>query len=368
MPRRLSYQDMQDLIAGAIVLGCGGGGDPAMAQAMVDEVFAQGKEFSLLDPKELHPDDWVCILGHVGGGIEPKEREMVKDLPRVWPVPILIAEEELAKYLQVEFQAYLPSEIGAGNTVTPLYVAAMRGKAVIDGDAAGGRAKPEIIISTTHLLGIPVTPLALASYFGDTLILKDSSSDDRVEKICRYLARVSGGRVAAARCPSQGKQILPAVHPYSISMAIQAGKTIREAKGKIIEALVNLLQGSKRFIGHVESFSREEKDGFMWGEILLQGNGEFSGERYKIWYKNENLIAWKGNRLDMTCPDAIIILDARTGMGLYNWGNQFHPGREVAVVGLPAAPLWNSEKGYKIFGPSHFGFDFPPKQIHLGHD
>jgi DUF917 family protein len=367
MPRQLSYQDMQDLIAGAIVLGCGGGGDPAMAEAMVDEVFAQGKEFILLDPKELQPEDWVCILGHVGGGIEPKEREMIKDLPRVWPVPILVAEEELAKYLEVEFQAYLPSEIGAGNTVTPMYVAAMRGKAVIDGDAAGGRAKPELIISTTHLMGIPVTPLALANNFGDTMILKNSSSDDRVEKICRYLARVSGGRVAAARCPSQGKGILPAVYPRSISMAIRAGQIIREEKEKAIEALIKLFKGSKRFAGQVESFSREEKDGFMWGEIILRGSSEFSGEFYKIWYKNENLISWKGNQLDMTCPDAIIILDARTGNGLYNWGDQFYPGREVTVVGLPAAPFWNDPRAYQIFGPSHFGFDFPPKPMQLGH-
>ncbi len=368
MPRRLSYQDMQDLISGAIILGCGGGGDPAMAQAMVDEVFSKGKEFSLLDPKELRPDDWVCILGHVGGGVDPKEREMVKDLPRIWPYPILIAEEELAKYLQVDFRTYLPSEIGAGNTVSPLYVAAMRGKSVIDGDAAGGRAKPELTISTTHLLGIPVPPVALANYNGDSLIVKNSSGDDRVEKICRYLARVSGGRVAAARCPSQGREILPAIHPYSISLAMQSGKTVREEKEKAVEALIKVLNASKRLIGQVESFSREERDGFMWGEIFFKGIREFSGKTLRIWYKNENLIAWKDRELDMTCPDAIVILDAQTGKGLYNWGDHFYQGREVAVIGIPAAPLWNCAKGYEIFGPRHFGFDFPPKQIQAEHD
>ena len=363
MPRKLSYQDMQDLITGAVILGCGGGGDPAMAQAMVDEAYTKGKEFSLLDPKELGPEDWVCILGNVGGGIDPREREMVKDLPRLWPHPILIAEQELAKHMQVQFRAYLCSEIGAGNSVTPLYVAAMLGKSVIDGDAAGGRAKPELIISTTHLLGISVTPIALANYFGDSLILKNSSGDDRVEKICRYLARVSGGRIAAARCPSPGKQIMPAIYPYSISLAIQAGRVVREQKERAVEAVIEVLEGSKRFLGRVESFSREEKDGFMWGEIFLKGIHEFSMEKLKIWYKNENLMVWKNDILDMTCPDAIIILDAQTGKGLYNWGDHFYQGREVAVIGIPAAPCWNSSKGYEIFGPEHFGFKFPPKQI-----
>jgi DUF917 family protein len=268
--------------------------------------------------------------------------------------------------MRVEFRAYLSSEIGAGNTVAPLYVAAMLGKSVIDGDAAGGRAKPELIISTTHLFGIPVTPIALANYFGDSLILKNSSGDDRAEKICRYLARVSGGRVAAARCPSPGKQILPAIHPFSISLAIQAGRVIREEKERAVEAVVEVLKGSTRFLGRVESFSREEKDGFMWGEIFLKGTQEFSGDRLKIWYKNENLIIWKNDVLDMTCPDGIVILDAQTGKGLYNWGDHFYQGREVAVIGIPAAPCWNSSKGYEIFGPEHFGFKFPPKQICAG--
>ncbi len=90
----------------------------------------------------------------------------------------------------------------------------------------------------------------------------------------------------------------------------------------------------------------------------------FSGDRLKIWYKNENLVVWKNDALDMTCPDAIVILDAQTGKGLYNWGDHFYQGREVAVVGIPAAPCWNSLKGYEIFGPEHFGFNFAPKQIH----
>jgi len=363
MPRKLSYQDMQDLISGALILGCGGGGDPVMGHAMVEEVFSKGKEFSLLDPKELGLDDWVCILGHVGGGVEPREKEMVKDLHRIWPNPILIAEQELATYMKVEFRAYLSSEIGAVNTVLPLYVAALFGKSVIDGDAAGGRAKPELFISTTNLLEIPATPIALANYFGESMILKNSSSDTRAEEICRYLARVSGGRVAAARCPSQGKQILPAIHPYSVSLAIQAGRVIREKRERAVDAVTEVLKGSKRFIGRIESFSREEKGGFMWGEIYLKGIQKFSGDKLKIWYKNENLIAWKNDVLEITCPDAIVILDAQTGKGLYNWGDHFYQGREVAVIGIPAATCWNSSRGHEIFGPQHFGFNFRPKQI-----
>ncbi len=361
MVRKLSYQDMMDLIAGGVILGCGGGGDPANAIAMVDEIFTQGKEFTLLDPRALDGEDWVCILGYVGGGIEPKEKELVKDLKRVWPHPIAIAARELASHLRVEFKAYLPSEIGAGNTVTPMYIAALQGKSDLDGDAAGGRAKPELAISTTHLAGIATTPAAMATYFGESLILQEALSDERVESLCRYVSRAAGGRVAVARCPGKGSEILRAVHPNSISLAIAAGRSIRENQGDPVKALVKTLHGNLRFRGRVDRFSREERDGFMWGDIFLDGSGNHAGESYKIWFKNENLVAWRNGRLDVTCPEGIVIVDAAQGTGIYNWGNHFAPGREVAVIGVPAVACWRTPKGIEIFGPRHFGFDFDPQ-------
>jgi DUF917 family protein len=357
MLRKLSFEEMQDLISGATILGCGGGGDPMMSKAMVEEVFDTGNTFSLLDPKTLEDDSWVCILGHVGGGIEQKERDLVKNLSRIWKHPITDASKALANYLNVEFNAYLPSEIGAGNTVTPMFVAAMEGKSTIDGDTAGGRAKPELIISTTHLLGISITPLAIATHFGDVLILRESVSDDRVEKVCRYLSRISDGRVAVARCPTRGKDILKAIHPYSISLAINAGKVIREEKEKPVEALIRVLNGSKRFEGYVETFYREEKDGFMWGDIFFKGIKDFEGETFKIWFKNENLIGWRNDKLDISCPDAISIVDSKNGEGLYNWGSNFYQGRQVTIIGIRSIDIWKSEKGLEIFGPRHFGFD-----------
>jgi DUF917 family protein len=361
MVRILSYQDMEDLISGATILGCGGGGNPETSKAMVTEVFEKGKNFSLLDPKVLRDDSWVCILGHVGGGIEQRERDLVKNLERVWKHPISIASKALANYLNIEFDAYLPSEIGAGNTVTPMYIAALEGKSTIDGDAAGGRAKPELIISTTHLLEIPITPLTIATHYGDLFILKKSMSDDRVESLCRYLSRISDGRVAVARCPTRGGQILKAIHPYSISLAINAGKTIREKKEDPVGALIKILNGAKRFEGYLESFYREERDGFMWGDIIIKGGKDFDGESFKIWFKNENLIGWRNGRVDITCPDAIIIVDSINGEGLYNWGNDFYRGREVTIIGMKSIEVWRSARGLEIFGPKHFGFDYSYK-------
>lgn len=357
MERELSYEDMEDLLTGAVLLGCGGGGDPTVARTMIDEVFQRKKKFILVTPQDLSPDAWIAILGHVGGGIDAAERELVRDLKPVWQRPISMASRELASYLAVPFQAYLPSEIGAGNVIAPMFVAALEGVSTLDADVAGGRAKPELIISTTHLHDLPVTPFAVTTQYGDSIIVKSTVSDHRAEQICRYLARVSNGRVAVARCPSPLSLVASALHQGSISKAIEIGRTLRTSGNNRLAALVEVLHGSERFDGRIAAFTREERDGFMWGTIALEGGGAFEGEAYKLWYKNENLMGWRNGELDIACPDAIVLVDAGTGEGIYLWGDHCRQGREVAVIGVPAIALWQSRRGISLFGPGHFGFE-----------
>ena len=361
--RKLSIQEIEDLIEGALVLGSGGGGDPQFARKTVQQVLSQGMEFRLLDPDALRDDAWVCILGYVGGRVEPEEAALTENLPRLWENPIIQAAEELSRYLQVEFDAYLCSEIGAGNTIANLFVAAMEGKPVVDGDAAGKRAKPELSISLTNLTGVPITPLVAATHYGDVTILKQSMGEARAEQLCRYLARASAGRAAVARCPSQGEAIKKAIYPRSISLAIQVGKIIRENPGNPVEGIVEILGGKKIFEGEVEKFSKEGKGGFVWGDIFIKGSHDYKGQKYRVWFKNENLLAWKDDIPDITCPDHIIIVDAESGRGMYNWGDQFEKVKRVAVLGMSAPEIWKSQKGLEIFGPGHFGFDLPYKPL-----
>ncbi|TRO49120.1 DUF917 family protein, partial [Candidatus Bathyarchaeota archaeon] len=56
-------------------------------------------------------------------------------------------------------------------------------------------------------------------------------------------------------------------------------------------------------------------------------------------------------------------LDAKTGQGLSNWGDDFAEGREVAVIGVPADDIWRSPEGLEIFNPGHFGFDIEYRPI-----
>lgn len=46
----------------------------------------------------------------------------------------------------------------------------------------------------------------------------------------------------------------------------------------------------------------ENQEGFNLGELHLEGVDSYKGDAYKIWYKNENQIAYKNDKVHITCP------------------------------------------------------------------
>lgn len=364
--KELSEQEIEDLLHGAKVLGAGGGGEIEWARPMIEEVYSEGKTFSLVDPKDLPDDEYVAIVGLVGGGVPEAVKKKVAGLPRIQKSrnPI-VAATELGNYLNKEIYAFLASEIGAGNSIVPLYVGAMTDRPAVDADCCG-RAKPEIVNSTTNVKGIPVTPLAIVSPFGDRMILREAVNDSRAEDICRYIAIVSGGICGVARCPTMGKDIREGIVPNSITNAIRVGREVRKAieqEQAPVDALIQATGGFKFFEGEVTSFTRKEEGAFMWGEIEFMGGDNSIGDTLRVWYKNEFLISYKNERPFVTCPDTICIVDAATAKGLSNWGDDFQRGRPVVVFGVPAHDLWRTERGLEFFSPKYFGYDIEYKLI-----
>jgi hypothetical protein len=165
--------------------------------------------------------------------------------------------------------------------------------------------------------------------------------------------------VGGVRCPCTGKQAKEALAWGSISLAVKIGALVREDKSDVVDTLVRALDGKLRFVGKVKDFEHDKKAAFNWGTVQLEGTGRFAGQHYKTWYKNENLVSWLNGLVDVTCPDCILAVDARTGEGILNHPGYFPEGREVAVIARAAHEIWMKEKGLALFGPGHFGFDFP---------
>jgi hypothetical protein len=180
------------------------------------------------------------------------------------------------------------------------------------------------------------------------------------------MAVLSGGGCLTMGSPIRGKDLKDSIVRNSVSGSIKLGRSIKEAniKGKDpVDAAVKALGGLLLFRGKVTYFKREERGGFMWGEHRYEGTGDYAKQKFRVWYKNENQVSWLNDEPYVTCPDLLCVLDAKTGDGLSNWGMDFAEGREVAVVGYKIDPLWRTEKGLRIFNPTHFGYDIKYRPI-----
>jgi len=369
--RTLTKQDMSDLLVGTGILGCGGGGSEGLGRQLINAIFDSGKEFSLIDPMEIPDDEYLCITAGVGGGVGKEIKDKLKPYlaPTEKQSPVELqtrtaqrAIRELEALIEKRFFTYVPSEIGPGNTVLPMYLAALEGKPAIDADACG-RAKPEMSLSTTHVAGIPVAPMTMANTIGDLMILKTAADDYRGEDIARYMAVISGGMVSVARAPSIAGRYKQGIVRGSISRGIRLGSIVRSSGEKGLNPAESILKSEPDcvhlFHGKVSSWTRKEEGGFMWGDISLQGLGDFREHRLDVWYKNEYLVTWMDRKPYATCPDSICIIDASSGEGLSAWVPDLNTqiGREVEILGFKADKLWRTDKGIKLFGPRHFGYD-----------
>ena len=109
------------------------------------------------------------------------------------------------------------------------------------------------------------------------------------------------------------------------------------------------------FKGIVSKANYDTVEGFTLGDIYIQGEGEYQGSEYHIWYKNEHMASWKDGKIDVTVPDLICVFDEKANEPLLN--PHIHEGMQVSVIGLPAPEQWRTPRGIEIFGPRYFGID-----------
>ncbi|MFW9986066.1 MAG: DUF917 domain-containing protein [Candidatus Odinarchaeota archaeon] len=357
----LSCKEVNHYITGAKVLACGGGGIEATAHQRISEVYDAGGSFRMVSLEEVPDDELLFIVGSVGGGVSKAAQKLVAQLPRTTTDLYVEAAQRLSKHLGREPFGFIATEIGPGNGVIPMYVAAKLGKVVIDGDCCG-RAKPEIAISTTNLAGLSITPLSMVSPFGDFLILKEAIDDARAEVITRHVAMASGGTVGVARCPASGQHYRRAAIDGSVTRCIRLGQTMDKARAEgkdVVERILAETSGIHLFTGKVTRLDLIDAGGFTTGSVEMRGIFH-TGERQRqegnmrIWFKNEYLAVWFDDTPIASSPDSICVIDTTTGEGIPIGKAELRPKRYLTVFGVPAAPQWRTKKGIELFGPSHF--------------
>jgi DUF917 family protein len=366
MVRILDKTDLSDLCLGATVLGTGGGGSPELGLSLLNRLLEMGKEIKLISVEEV-PDDGIVIHPAMVGSIAPSknrkaelEEYCIKILSE--ESPLLSGLRTLENELSKRICAAVPVEIGGYNTPVAAILATLAGFPFVDGDTIG-RAKPELMMQTYTVLNIPITPMVLTDMKGNSVLVEKVASFKDAERIARAMAVVGGGTIAV-RCPVKGAVLKKSIIPGGVTKAIEIGKTLREAERNQkdpVQSVIKASQGTELFKGTVNRFEWEDRDGFLWGTITIQGEDRYQGHEFKVWLKNENLISWLDGKPYVLTPDLICILDARTGRAITN--SKMKEGMQIVVFGIPSDPFWRTPEAIDLVSPKHFDFDIPYKPM-----
>lgn len=354
----LQKQDLYDILYGCAILGTGGGGSLKKGLALMDKALEGGKRFRLVGFDEVADDAWIATP-YMCGSVSPTTPEIeaqYADLPQLSDPEPYLAYKALEAYFGRKFYGVISTELGGGNTAEAFYVAALLDRYIIDADPAG-RSVPELIHSTYCVYDLPIYPLACANAFGDVAVFPYVVNDVRAEALVRALAVASKNRIGVADHPAQAKVLRQAVIQGAITDAWRIGKLFREANEKGVLASEYIARREQAFFlfrGTVSRCHYDTVGGFTVGEVYIQGEGQFTGSEYHIWYKNEHIIAWRDGKVDVTVPDLICVFDDATNQP--NLNPFFQVGMRVSVIGFPAPQQWRTPRGLEIFGPAHFGY------------
>ncbi|MEM4515505.1 MAG: DUF917 domain-containing protein, partial [Ignisphaera sp.] len=233
---------------------------------------------------------------------------------------------------------------------------AYTGKPLLNGDGMG-RAFPELQMVTFHLIGVKATPMVLSDERGNSVVL-DTIDNFWAEKIARAITIKFGGSAYIAIYAMNGKNYRRGVVKYTPSLALELGRTIREAKRRgvnVFDAILDVAKGFMIFRGKIVDVARFNLGGFARGEMVIEGFDEYRNSKMVIRFQNENLVAIKDGEIIASTPDIISVLDLESARPITT--ERLRYGLRVAVIGIPCDSKWRTEEGIKTVGPRYFGYD-----------
>ncbi|RNB92827.1 DUF917 domain-containing protein [Brevibacillus fluminis] len=355
--RIIDKQNLENIAAGAAVLGTGGGGDPHVGKLMAMAAIEKYGPVTLLSPQEVGDDDWVVSASMTGA-----PSILVEKIPS--GTEVIRAFEAICEYSEKEIKAIYPIEIGGVNSIVPLVLGAITGLPVVDTDGIG-RAFPELQMVTFHLAGLQSAPLSVADEKGNTLIVTGIDNQWN-ERIIRAALIAMGGSVMVCSNLMQGRVLKAEGIHHTLTLAEKIGETVhglRHRNENPIAALVDVLEGKLLFEGKINNLLRRNAGGFTRGEVYFDGINRYQGKQAMISFQNEFLVATIDQQPVVTTPDLIMILDLETGFPITTEVLRY--GNRAAIVAMPCDAKWRTEKGLQTAGPRYFGYDidYIPLQV-----
>lgn len=332
--RALKKTEMSDISVGAGLLGAGGGGAVSEGLKMVDRVLRFGDSVSLASVDEIRDDAWGAVIAGMGSPVASRKRPRTYSL--TW------AMELLAETLGWEPGFVVPFELGAGNSITPMLVGVQMGLPVVDGDPVG-RAVPQIDMTTFHLGGISISPLALVNEDRISAVIRTDDPYD-MERVARAVSAELGSVAAVACYAMQGRDMKRLIIRDTTTLVERIGATMREARHAgedVARAVIDRFDGVLLGRGTVTMMRSETRRGFDFARVEVEGELPI-----QIGVQNENMIAHRGDRLLAVVPDLICAV-SDDGMPLSN--AEIEEGQGIAYVGFKADPMFRTPEAFALF-------------------
>jgi DUF917 family protein len=358
-----TLQDCEDFVRGCLFMATGGGGRVQWGMGMLKEALEEGVPLEWVDVDDI-PDDAWTVTAYGMGSIAPVSQETLDEIERLGLVnkfgdrSIEEAVKELGNYLGRPIGCLVAAELGAGNTPAPLVTGARLGISVVDGDYAG-RAIPDEMQGTPYLYGKQSWPFASVDQWGNVAIVKYTVSPHMLERIGKMLAVAAYGKTTMAATPLPGREMKEIVVRGTLSKCLALGRAMRQAreKGKDpIDAALEVTGGWRLFEGVVTRKEWEDRDGYMFGTIHIQGTGDYAGQTLEVWFKNENHVSWLNGQAWVCSPDLLTLAYPESGEGTTN--TLITEGDKVVAVGMKGLEAFRTEFGLnQASGPRYFGFD-----------
>lgn len=346
----IADSDLEPLAVGAWILGAGGGGSPYHAFLNIRQLYREGRRVALMDPAALADDDLVAVVSNMGAPLVGQER--LSD-PVVAAKPVRMMETFLGR----RFRAVMSLEIGGGNAIQPLLVAAMLDLPVVDADCMG-RAFPEAQMTSFAIGDLPMFPLTLADVRDNEVIVSRAASWSWMERISRRVCVAVGSIAATCKAPRTGREVNAWGILHSVTRAIGIGRVVLRARARHddpVEAVLQHTGGTRLFRGKVADIDRRTTEGFLRGCARLAGVDEDQPHEFRLEFQNEFAMGWLDGERSVMTPEIICVMDSESGEAVGTETLRY--GQRVTVVALPCAPVLMTPKGLAHVGPRAFGYD-----------
>ena len=354
--REITEDDIESLAVGAWVLGTGGGGNPYLSLLNMRALYREGKRVQLIDAEDLADDAYVAVIAGMGAPLVGIER--LTD-HRVFTRAAVLMEEHTRR----RFDAVMGMEIGGGNGVRPLMVAANLGIPVVDSDTMG-RAYPEAQMTSVAVGDLKPCPMTVVDVRGLEAVVETVPTWKWAERVGRKIVVEYGSTASTCQPPRTGAEVKKWGIHGTTTKAIAVGRAVREAQrthDDPVAAILSVEPGRLLYKGKIVDVERRTTEGFLRGVARLDGMDEWRGVALHINFQNEWIIAHRdGDPIAMT-PDLICVLDSVSGEAVGTETVRY--GQRVTVIALPGPDIFLTPEGLAHVGPRAFGYDLDFRSV-----